>query len=271
MIILGFFNLGKRRSCLELVVLSLLGALFLGWIRPLRAAAPPRVAPAAMLNAQSLLESARSLLAANVKEQVARLMKMNDGQFAVEVEQLQVEPALRLNAITGVRMLGLGAMGARKFDGLFTAPLQIFTKQGNYEVQAIGVLRILGPAYIVKRNLTRGQIVSGADLSLSSVPWKTLPPGAAGTRLEDLVGLRVRSLVEAGTALSTQMLDEPFAVNLGDMVELTVFSGQGVLIKSRGLAKQPGKVGDQISLEQPDTKKIMHGEIIGQKSVEVRL
>ena len=235
----------------------------------------PTSTPAAKTAAFGDFEKA---VAESIRQDLVRKTGALTEEFHVEIESLRVTPSLpQFTASSRVEVMGLGSSGARRLDGLFNLSASIFEAGDGlnvgqtHEVQLSGVLKVTGPVYIAKNNLPRGRILETNDLSRIVMPWRTLPTGAAGVPVAELLGRRVRAMIVAGEPVFPLQLDEPFAVKSGDPVELVVMSGPGVIIRSRGIAKQEGRVGDLIRIEQPDTKKVLSGQIVGDKSVEVRL
>lgn len=216
----------------------------------------------------------RTSMAENIREQISHKMELASDEFDIEVESLRVEPSLDLTMVKSVQVLGLGTLAGRRMEGLFTLPVTVrmgALEGSEREVQVTGILKVTGPVYTAKANLPRGHVVEHNDLMLTRLPWRGLPGGAFGLASQELVGQRVRSMIGAGNPFVRGMLDEPFAVKTGETIDLTVVSGPGVIIRSRGIAKQEGKLGDMVRVEQPGSKKIISGTVTGQKSVEIRL
>ncbi|MBS1982545.1 MAG: flagellar basal body P-ring formation protein FlgA [Bdellovibrionales bacterium] len=236
--------------------------------------APNRIELATPAVAAALV-TAENAVAQNIRSQIARQMALTVDSFRVDVDHLRFVPALTGDRIKSVQVLGLGTTGGHRLDGLFNLPVivEIETKNGvrEQEHQLSGILKVTGPVYTAKANLPRGHVITKEDIALSDLPWRTLPTGALGLAERSLVGQRVKSMVTSGEAFQLQQIDEPLAVKSGETVEVTVISGPGVLIRSRGVARQEGKTGDVIRIEQPDSKKMLTGQVTGDKAVEVRL
>ncbi len=207
-------------------------------------------------------------LAKNLAEQIAKQSALPESQIKIELESLKLEPAIELGKVKSVQVLGLFG---KRLDGLFQLPVVVQVGRLSQTFQVSGVMKINGPVLVAKRAMLRGEVIESQDLRSEILPWRTLPTGATGISEKELLGLRVKSHIERGSVVYPLLLDEPFAVKNGEMVELTLMSGPGVLIRSRAVAKQEGYVGDVIRLEQPDTRKALTGQIVGKKSVEVRL
>lgn len=214
-------------------------------------------------------------VAADIRGQLARRMGMAEAEFQVDVENLRLDPSPGPADVASVQVLGLGSMGARRLEGLFNLPLvlQIRGADGTreQEVQASGVLKVTGPVFVTRANLPRGHLIERGDLNAIRLPWRTLASGSFAIPEGELVGRRVKSLIPSGQPFAQALVDEPFAVRPGEIVDLTVVSGPGVMIRSRAVARQEGKVGDIVRIEQADTKKPLTAVVTAAKSVEVRL
>jgi flagella basal body P-ring formation protein FlgA len=211
----------------------------------------------------------------SVRAQLAAKLGEPESEFRVEARSLRVQPALEPHRIRSVQVLGLGALASRRLEGLVTVPVFVRyeTDRGEREMEysVSGILQVVGPVYTTRANLPRGHVMQPEDLNVTALPWRGLASDALGLPRADIVGRRVKSLITAGTPVSSAQLDEPFAVKTGELVDLTVVAGPGVMIRSRALAKQEGRVGDLVRVEQPDTKKALSAVVTGPRTVEVRL
>jgi len=207
----------------------------------------------------------------SLRMQLAHSLKLPEEQFAVSIELARVEPTPVFSKVSSVQVLGLGSTGSTRLDGLISLPVVAQADGKSVDLIVSGILSVTGPVVTARMPLPRGHIVREGDVDVARLPWKLLPSGAAGTSLSSILGQRVRNFINAGAPIYSALVDEPLAVKSGDVVELTVVSGPGVMIRSRAFAKQEGRLGDLIRLEQPDTKKALRGIVTGDKKVEVRL
>ncbi len=220
---------------------------------------------------ETTLEKFKVQLAQNIASQLAKQMKVKSTDFSISFENFQTVPSLPQGEMHSLQVLGLGSTGAKRLDGL--VQLTVLYNSSSLppsELQVHGTMKIIGPVLVSKENLVRGRILNERDLEFKVLPWKMFPTGSTGFSKEDFIGRRIRTFVNAGDMVWSGSLDEAFAVRSGDQVELTVFSGPGVIIRSRALARGEARLGEDIRVEQPDTKKIVIGRVVGEKSVEVR-
>ena len=207
----------------------------------------------------------------SIRSNLAKRMGRDESEYDVAIESLTAMPGLSSKITGPILLLGLGSQGSQRLEGLFNLNLSIPTERGNQEIQVSGLLKVTGPVVVAKNNLPHGHKIAEEDLQVMRLPWRGLSNGIPGTAMADLVGQRTRTHIGVGTAIHPDLLDEPLAFQSGDLVELLIQSGPGVMIRSRGIAKQEGRVGDTIRIEQPDTKKKLSAIIRGPKSVEVNL
>jgi flagella basal body P-ring formation protein FlgA len=208
----------------------------------------------------------------NIQEQIALEMKVPITSLQVEIENLTSYPEVGELENSQVRVLGLGTTGSRRLDGLFTLNALIDRPNAqSQEVQLSGIMKVVGPVYVARKNINRGELVSEDALNSVQMPWRVLPTGAGGVPVSDLVGRTSKVMISAGSPVYPDILEQAMAIRSGDLVELTVLSGPGVMIRSRAIARQEGRMGDTIKIEQPDTKKLLIGTVVGQKAVEVQL
>lgn len=230
-----------------------------------------KLSPLPSMKLEQNMGSLKASLINSLSLSLAQKFERSPADFQIEIDSLTTQPVLDIEAKGQVQILGGAFHQMPRLDGVFSFPIMISNAKGFREFNVTGVLRIVGPALVAARNLRRGDVISAADLSSVKMPWRLLPAGAAGLLPASLLGLGMRSMVMAGSPLTRDMLDEPMDIKSGDLVEITVISGPGVMIRSRAVARQEGRKGDLIRLVQPETKKNLQGQVTGPKSVEVQL
>ena len=195
-------------------------------------------------------------------------------RFHVTLESAHFLPSISkipMQKFNGIEILGLGTAGSRRLEGLMTLPIRIRGDLLQAETQMTAVVRVTGPVWTLKKNFTRDEIATGNDLQITELPWNTLPSAATSFRKETILGKRARAHYQAGSVVFEEMFDEPMDVGRGDVVDLTVVSGPGVMIRSRAVASQAGRRGDVIRIEVQNSKKPLQAVIVGNKTVEVKL
>ena len=108
---------------------------------------------------------------------------------------------------------------------------------------------------VTNRNaLSRGQYVALADLQV------TYQDAVAGqryiTRLADAAGKEARRNIPSGSPLQARYLKQPHLIHKGDSVVIQANAG-AARISTRGIALQNGHLGDQISVRNAKSERIV--------------
>lgn len=206
-----------------------------------------------------------------IQVQLSKTMKVPASQLSVSLEALRISPTLPDLKVYSVQVLGLGTEGSNRLDGMVTLTVMVGDGRSPVELSLSGLMKVVGPVVLARQVLPRGRLIGVGDLETKILPWKNLPTGAAGIVETALLGRRVKAFINSGAPVWAGMLEEQVAIRSGDQVEITVLSGPGVIIHSRGVARGEGRVGEVIRIEQPDTRKILPATVVGDKAVEVRL
>jgi flagella basal body P-ring formation protein FlgA len=216
------------------------------------------------------LQKFEQKLAASLQKELARQTAFKATDLEVKFESAQVRPKLPTEAADLV-VIGLGTSGSQRLSGLVSLTVRAATREGTQDLQVTGLLNVIGPVAVADRMLVRGFELKPEDLKVARMDWAKLPNGAQGLKMNDITGRRLRGSVNAGDPLFKEILETAMMVKTGDSVQITVVSGPGIMIRSKGVAKQEGRIGDLIRIEQPETKRSLSAYITGDKSVEVRL
>jgi flagella basal body P-ring formation protein FlgA len=121
---------------------------------------------------------------------------------------------------------------------------------------------------ITSRSLKRGEAVTEADIRWEWREARNVAPSTVVGRLP--VGAVLRTNVQQGEALDSNRLDAGIAVRRGERVSIRVV-GPGILITAKGVAQEPGRIGQSIRILNTDSKKEVFGTVIGNENVEVRI
>jgi flagellar basal body P-ring formation protein FlgA len=110
--------------------------------------------------------------------------------------------------------------------------------------------------------LTAAQLTTGrVDLLASNTGLITDPRGAQGKVLR--IGLM------AGSPVLSSLLDLPIAVHRGQNVVLTL-TDRSMTLKTTALAMEDGRVGDSISVQNPESQKSLRATVSRDGGVEIR-
>lgn len=119
----------------------------------------------------------------------------------------------------------------------------------------------------VKSKLSRGEVVSKDQISVTLEPLDYRNEKAF-SKIEDVEGKEAKREIPAGAVLTPSSLQEETLIERGDLVTMVAKYG-GIVVTTTGKARGEGSMGDIIVVENPDSKKRLEAEVIGERMVEV--
>jgi flagellar basal body P-ring formation protein FlgA len=119
---------------------------------------------------------------------------------------------------------------------------------------------------VLNRSVNRNDAIQPSDYTLERRARDTLPADAALEIKPD--GLIARRSLVGGSILRSGDVSKPEAVAKGDVVTI-LYQTPGLMLTMRGRAVDAGAKGDVISVQNPQSKKIIQGTIIGPGQVSV--
>lgn len=130
-------------------------------------------------------------------------------------------------------------------------------------------VKLMRPVLVLGNPLSRGQVISESDLRLETRDIGRLNGGYLGDPRK-VVGLQARMPLRAGYVLSAKVLMRPKLVRRGQTVTLLAQS-QGFEVRSAGRALQDGVAGEQISVENLGSNRIIQGVVAESGLVRVKM
>ncbi len=115
-------------------------------------------------------------------------------------------------------------------------------------------------------DLAPGTVLSASDLKMALVPSTGLPLN--GTKV--LVGRQIIAPVRAGQPIAIEQTLVNEIVRAG-MSCVLVIRDRGVSLVADVIARSSGGLGDQVSLYNPQTNKLLSGTVVGPDRVELNL
>ena len=206
--------------------------------------------------------SSYDLLAAAATRAVAEAFANNSGRVEIELPapdpRLQI-PTCQLPLETSIgRHNGQGGRINVRVDCRDAAPWA--------RNMAVNV-KVYRDVLVSSRNLTRGAQLSQADISLQEMDVGLIR-GQLIDDAQQAVGQQLRRNINAGTALSADMLEAPLLVRRGDTVMLTAERG-GVSIRQQGTAMEDGESGRQIAVRNTSSNRVVQAVVTGRGEVRV--
>ena len=110
---------------------------------------------------------------------------------------------------------------------------------------------------VAKHNLLRGEPLGKDNLTRARLP---IEPGAF-THLSEVTGFTTKRAIRQGRLIRLNDLVRPHAVKKGDIVTIQARHG-GAFITSSGVALRSGHVGDQISVRNSASKRVVHPWVV---------
>jgi len=143
----------------------------------------------------------------------------------------------------------------------------IYAGTRHFPIWARVQVTVAEPRVVAANPIRTGEILSQSDLRLETYQGP-VDREAAFSDLSSAVGMIARRDLAAGSPISELMVAKPRDVERGDLVSVTVKSGDAV-IQAQGLAEQSGGRGDVITVRNPHTGKIFHARVQGKGDVIV--
>jgi len=119
---------------------------------------------------------------------------------------------------------------------------------------------------VATHDLVPGAVLSASDLKMARMVYT----GERTNGTDVLVGRRVVAAVRAGTPVTIEDTRVDQIVKAGNTVSLIVDSN-GVRIATDVVARSSGGLGDEVSVYNPQTSKVLTGTVVGPDRVEVNL
>ncbi|MBF0461296.1 MAG: flagellar basal body P-ring formation protein FlgA [Magnetococcales bacterium] len=163
--------------------------------------------------------------------------------------------------------LGPGVEGWE--PGLHTLPVTAFVEGATAaRVQVLVTLKQRVQVPVLRRDFKRGEVVGQEDVQLLEVELAAVLPGRL-REASGAVGKAVTRDVRANQPLLEKWLEGPVVVERGDRVRVTLLRG-GLRIETSGVAVQRGRVGEFISVRNPESKSVYDAQITGPGEAQVK-
>jgi len=122
---------------------------------------------------------------------------------------------------------------------------------------------------ILLTTVKRGETIHAQDVSMQRCNLAKLQGKFVDT-MADVIGKSANRSLAAGSALYPDQLITPDMIKKGDTVVLTLQTGS-ITVSASGTAKQSGKQGDQISVDNLTSNRTVTGRIIDRNTVSISL
>lgn len=119
---------------------------------------------------------------------------------------------------------------------------------------------------IATHDLVPGALLSASDIKMARIVYT----GQRTNGTEVLVGRRIIAALRAGAPVTIESTRVDQIVKAGNTVSLIV-NNNGVRIATDVVARTSGGLGDEVSVYNPQTSKVLTGTVIGPDRVELNL
>lgn len=157
--------------------------------------------------------------------------------------------------------------GGGQRTGRFPFSIRVEVNGSHQMLQATAIISAFQDVVKVRKAVKRGEVLTLDDVETGRV--KAVKPILnALSQVEDAVGLEVGQNLESGKVLTFGVLKKPSIINRGDRILLVMERGP-IKITVPGIAREKGARGSTIPVENLQTKKVVYGEILDEKTVLV--
>ena len=130
-------------------------------------------------------------------------------------------------------------------------------------------VRIFRPVVVVKTALKRDSIIGAGDVALVEQDVSLLNRGYV-TEVEQVIGRKLTRATRTDQVLTPAMLQLAEAVRRGDQVVISARSG-GINVRMQGEALSGGTLGQQISVRNLTSQRVIRARVAGPGQVEVEM
>ena len=123
--------------------------------------------------------------------------------------------------------------------------------------------------FVLKQTVRRGDTIRSGDLLVKDT-FVTEDGGIYPTRIDDVIGKVAKRDLAAGATVTSQVLEDSFAVQRGDTVDI-VADNKRLSVQAKGITLEKGKLGDRVRVKNLTSDKEVVGRVTGNGVVRVDL
>jgi flagella basal body P-ring formation protein FlgA len=171
--------------------------------------------------------------------------------FDYDVQPVQVEPTV--TAGPRIKRLTYNPDTTR-FDAVVAIP-------GARALRLTGHVTVMKEIVTLARSVARGDTIKQDDVVMTRRPQRRTPTDAI-TDSASVIGLAARRSLQPGQPLRNTDLMKPKLVHRREVVTL-IYNVPGIRLTVRGRAAEDGARGDMIGVLNEQTKRVVHGVVVG--------
>ena len=128
-------------------------------------------------------------------------------------------------------------------------------------------IQVFFPVVSTKGPIAKDHALSASDLSIREMDIST-SSGRYFSSPDEVIGMISKRTLSANQIIYASLLKPPIVIRRGDAVILSAKSG-GLNVKVPGVALSDGRLGEQISVRNSSSKRVVEGEVIAAGQVAV--
>ena len=150
-------------------------------------------------------------------------------------------------------------------SGRFTIIIRVDDRvRKNFSIN--GELEVMASVAVATNDIRRGEILTPANIAMKTRNINT--ENAPAFSLRDLLGKRSKQYIRKGGIIQTALIEIPPLIHKGQIVKIVI--NQGPLhISTSGIARNSGREGDVIRVQNLNSKKLIFCQITAPGIVEV--
>ena len=200
-----------------------------------------------------------------IVEAALRQSPVADGaELQIALDQAFEPRVADANSRTPVRLSSLNYSPATgRFEAVILVDIGTSVDRQRIRGTATEMVKTLS----TNRAINRGEVITADDIAVQMVPRRT----AGQIRTPDptqIIGMSARRQITPGQPLALGDVSPPQLVTRGEIVTL-IYEIPGLLLTGRGQATESGTRGETVAILNQQSKRIVHGVVIGQGRIQV--
>lgn len=115
---------------------------------------------------------------------------------------------------------------------------------------------------VARTGMSRSQVIRESDLTAVMMPGSALRSGYF-TDPDRLIGKQIKRPIDTGEPLRPALVEEPLAINRGDVVTLESGSG-AIVVATQAEALSSGRIGEQIRVRNLSSERVIRANIVAE-------
>lgn len=202
-------------------------------------------------------------------EEVTQIARMSLLEKIDSSKRIEIEPFGTIKDIilpAGKVEYQVSAVQSQNFRNQVYIPVDIKINGTKYRTIKVGFrIHRFANVIITTRSLPGYYILTFHDVRMEEREVTYINP----IPLEEVIGKRLKTAVPEGKILTYDLIETPPLIKRGDVVTIKR-EDEFLSISAKGMAKQDGRLGDKIQIENTISKKIITGVVEDDKTVLVK-